>query len=254
MALVLRRFPYGESSLVVHALTPGRGRVAFLAKGAYRPSSGFFGVLDLFDTLRIRWTERPLAELGLLTAASLLTRRARIPSDPVRYRAGLSLLELAGLAAREVQEELPLFRWLSDGLDLLERESDPVLVLVAFDLSFLRSAGLAPALERCAACGEPPDGRATRVPFSLALGGRLCARCEREACARGRAVESLPLNALRVASSLMDTPPGMLERTRIDDPLRERLRRLVQRFLEYHLETRLRTREDRGASTSRRPR
>ena len=53
-ALVLRRFPYGESSLLVHLLTPGHGRISAIAKGAYRPSSGFWGVLDLFDTLRVR--------------------------------------------------------------------------------------------------------------------------------------------------------------------------------------------------------
>ena len=48
-ALLLRRFPYGESSLVVHALTRAHGRVALLARGAYRPKSAYCGVLDLFD-------------------------------------------------------------------------------------------------------------------------------------------------------------------------------------------------------------
>ena len=52
-ALVLGRHPWSESSLVVHALTAGHGRVHLLARGAYRPGSRYFAALDLFDTLEI---------------------------------------------------------------------------------------------------------------------------------------------------------------------------------------------------------
>ena len=52
-ALLLRRFPYGESSLVVQALTREHGRVHLIAKGVYRPSARFYAALDLFDTLEI---------------------------------------------------------------------------------------------------------------------------------------------------------------------------------------------------------
>ena len=51
-AVLLRRHPYGESSLVVHVLTREHGRVALLAKGAYRPTSRYFGVLDFGATRR----------------------------------------------------------------------------------------------------------------------------------------------------------------------------------------------------------
>ncbi len=243
MGLVLRRFAFGESSLVVHVLTPERGAVALLAKGAYRPSSGFFGVLDLFDGLELRWTERPLAELGLLTAAAIASRRPGLSADLARYRAGLSLLELATLAAREAHEERELFRWLSAGLDLLQRPtSDPGLVLLACDLAFLRNAGLAPALDVCAACGARPRGERTSCAFSTALGGRLCPRCSRELRARGGSHGSLPLNVLRVASSLMEATPGMLERTHLEDGLKKRLRSVLEPFLEHHLEAPLKSR------------
>jgi hypothetical protein len=92
---VLRRFPYGESSLIVHLLTPEHGRVAVLAKGAYRPSSGFYAVFDLFDTLEVRWSGARAGELGLVSAASVRTRRPALGLDLERYRTGLSLLELA---------------------------------------------------------------------------------------------------------------------------------------------------------------
>ncbi|NOT30247.1 MAG: hypothetical protein HOP15_07355 [Planctomycetes bacterium] len=50
------------------------------------------------------------------------------------------------------------------------------------------------------------------------------------------------MNVLRVAESLMSATPAMLAHTRIEAGLLERVRAFVARFLEYHLETRLRSR------------
>ena len=242
--LLLRRFPYGESSLVLHALTPDWGRVSLLAKGAYRQSSGFHGVFDLFDTLVVRWSMRPGRELGLVTSAVLETRRPAIATDLARYRAALSLLELAGLTAREEHEETALFHWLEASLDLLQRGTTaPELVRIAADLALLRVTGLAPSLGRCASCGSSPTDKERRdVFFSAALGGRLCARCAGDASRNRRAVGTLPLNVLRIAESLMAATPPMLEHVRIERGLLERVGEFVERFLEYHLESRLRCR------------
>ncbi len=70
-ALVLRRTPYGESSLVVQLLTEHEGRVHLLAKGAYRHTSRYFAVLDLFDSLDLEWSTSRTSELGLLRAGSI---------------------------------------------------------------------------------------------------------------------------------------------------------------------------------------
>jgi len=74
-AVVLRRYPYGESSLVVHVLTREHGRVALLAKGAYRPTSRYFGVLDFGATLELEYSRAPRSDLGLLRAGSVLRTR-----------------------------------------------------------------------------------------------------------------------------------------------------------------------------------
>ena len=57
-ALILRRFAFGESSLVLQVLTRELGRVHLIAKGAYRPTSRYYAALDLFDTLDLDWSEQ----------------------------------------------------------------------------------------------------------------------------------------------------------------------------------------------------
>ena len=243
-ALVLRRFAYGETSLVTQLFTRSHGRVHCLAKGAYRSKSRYCGVLDLFDTLELEWSAPRGAELVLLAEASIATRRAAIARDLGRYRAALAVLELLELGTVAGQSEPALFALAEETLDgLALAGADAVLERIAFDLRFLQNLGLAPALDACAACGGPAP-RPTRAgtAFSASSGGCLCPACADEARAAGRRVAALPPDVLRVAHVLLTAPVAERRRVRLAAGQTERVRAFVDRFLEYHLETRPRSR------------
>lgn len=224
LALIVRRFAYGESSLVVHALTREHGRVHLLAKGAYRMRSRLFGVLDLFDTLHLSWSERPGVELGNLEEAQLLERRQRLAHNLESYRAALTVLELASLAAPERAACRELFELCRASLHALGSTGSPALTLVEFELALLHNLGLEPALEACASCGgaapatDTADPAAARVEFSAAAGGRLCAECARRWRDSGGRVGTLPVDvlefsaALRRPSDARAAPSELLER------------------------------------------
>jgi DNA repair protein RecO (recombination protein O) len=86
-AILLRRHPWAESSLVVHALTRHHGRVALLAKGAYRATSRYYGVLDHGPTLELEYARTERAELGTLRAGSVVRTRRALERDLERWRA-----------------------------------------------------------------------------------------------------------------------------------------------------------------------
>jgi DNA repair protein RecO (recombination protein O) len=253
-ALVLRRYPFGESSLVVHLLTPGSGKVHVLAKGAFRPTSGYYAVFDWFDTLAVGWREQRASDLGVATRGRILARRRGLTATLPRYRAGLALLELLDLAAQPGRDESGLFGLAERWLDLLgSGATDPSVALVAFDLAFLENLGLAPALASCAACGgavAAPRGKDGRIPFATGAGGCLCPRCGTEARSAGRRVESLPVNVVRIAASLAGADPEHLSRFRVDARALGQVRALVERFLDYHLETRPRSRSGARAAAT----
>jgi len=54
-ALLLRRIPYSETSLICHILTSGHGRITVMARGARRPRSIFRATLAPLYDLRISW-------------------------------------------------------------------------------------------------------------------------------------------------------------------------------------------------------
>jgi len=244
-ALCLRRFAYGDSSLVARLLTPQAGKLQVLAKGAYRPTSRYFGVIDLFDDLEVVWQPRASGALAVMTEGSILKRRRALTRDLGRYRAGLGVLEMADLVAGEGKPDVELFALTRAALDTLGgtpggTEAEPRLVALAFDLKLLNHLGLCPALETCASCGRhDPGSKNGAVPFATALGGRLCHPCASNA---GPGVGTASLHTLGIARSLMATPFANLERVRVAEPALDRTTALVQAFLDHHLETRPRSR------------
>jgi len=244
-ALLLERHPWAESSAVVSVLSRRHGPVRLVARGLQRPRSRFYALLDFFDELELEWTPPKRGELGQLRAGRLLHRRRGIPADLERYRAGHSMLELARLSTRPGQVERALFDLLNGALEeLADPEVPPAEARLRFQLGFLRLHGLSPALERCASCGgeapasgqTPSTEQAPRASFSAGAGGRLCARCAAERRAAGGRVGTLPLDVLETAAR-MSRGQGHAR----DPELLLRVRDFVERFLDYHLETRPRS-------------
>jgi DNA repair protein RecO (recombination protein O) len=237
--LLLRRTPFGESSLVVQGLARGVGRVHLLAKGAHRVSSRFAHVLDLLDTLDLAWHARPGQELGTLAAGELGVRRRHISASVGAWRAATTALELVELAARPGEPEPALFDRLSMCLDRLEAGAPPELTLLVFEVGYLDTLGLAPALVACAVCGLAGDeAHPGRAAFSAGAGGRLCLAHAAEARASGRRVGTLPTDVLVFAARAASEPfPGLVAAAPGVE-LVARARDFVGRFLDYHLEAR----------------
>ena len=242
-AILLKRYPFGESSLVVHLCAREHGRLHLIAKGIFRPTSRYFAALDLFDTLEVEWVNDPRRDLSNLRMASILRRRSGIPAHLDRYFAGASLLELADLASRPAQPDPGLFDLVERALDALEDGAAPAdACLVAFELGFLHNLGLAPSLETCAACGGPAgpvDADEARSAFSAGAGGRLCRACAEEARSSGRRVGTMPIQVLADARRLLDRGPGAA--AELGGERLDRVRDFAGRFLDYHLETQPRT-------------
>ncbi|MFT4709466.1 MAG: DNA repair protein RecO (recombination protein O) [Bacteroidia bacterium] len=246
-ALVLRRFPFGETSLIMHVLTENHGRVHLVARGAFRAKSPLCGLLDFFDTLELDWTQSQRSTMGEVRSGRLTTRRRSLTKDLTRYRTALAALELASAAAREGLPDPGLYHRLEACFDQLgDPKRDPALELLAFDLDLLVGLGIAPVVEHCAACAgtaAPVDAGGARAAFSAGAGGRLCRKCAIGARAQGGRVGTLGVEVLSAASVLMrrsvqeraDLPP-------MPEELFRGLRDFVDRFLEYHLETKLRSR------------
>jgi DNA repair protein RecO (recombination protein O) len=231
-AIVLRRFEFGETSLVLHLLARSHGRVSVLAKGAYRPRSPFLGVLDLLNRIETVVSFSPRREIQILVEADLRDSHPGLRADLRRLHAALYLSELVQEGAREGEPHRDLHDLFSEALARLsEKTGDVEPLVLAFELRYLRILGLRPALGACATCAAPlPSGPA--IPFSYGSGGALCAGCSRDA--RG-AIQVAP-GTLRVASRLSEIRLDEADRIRLHPRLAASLRTLLDGFIAYHFE------------------
>ena len=143
-ALLLRRIPYGDTSLICHFLTAEHGRIALMARGARRPKSPFRASLEPLHALQISW--RP-GRTGMGGLADVQRGRSLLESS-------LSLhgLELLAIASRLYQEGDPHgFEETHAALKLLgERKQHGLLVAV---WHLLNVAGWLGDLLHCWQCG-----------------------------------------------------------------------------------------------------
>jgi len=95
-ALLLRRMPFSDTSLICHFLTAEHGRIALMAKGARRPKSVFRASLEPLYDLQIRW--RPgRTGMGTLTDC----HRGNSLLEPALSLQGLELLAIVSRLFQE---------------------------------------------------------------------------------------------------------------------------------------------------------
>ncbi|HOX06562.1 MAG TPA: DNA repair protein RecO C-terminal domain-containing protein [Planctomycetota bacterium] len=181
--IVLARWDFGNTSRVLSFLTPDRGRLGVLAKGARRPkgTAGLGGGLDLLSQNEILCYERRGGGLAILAEWSeLCNPAAELGTDPVRFAASAVLVEYARECSAEGEDSAELFRLLAAGTALAVSAERLIPAALASALAMLSSAGFRPAFETCAGCGggrPVGGGRGAAAVLSAAQGGMLCAGC-----------------------------------------------------------------------------
>jgi len=144
-ALLLRRIPWGDASLILHVLSRRHGRVSLMARGARRASSPFRARLAPLCLLRLTWREGR-SGMGTLTDVE----RGRMWLPEARAWEGLKLMSLAEALYREGDESG--FEDACAALDLLAaRERGPALEAAAWLL--LARQGWVGDLDACWQCG-----------------------------------------------------------------------------------------------------
>lgn len=165
-ALLLRRIPYGETSLICHFLTSHHGRLALMARGARRASSGMRATLAPLYRLTIGW--RP-GRTGMGTLLSVEREAPMVASEQM-----LDGLELLAVAAGLFREGDPHgYEELAMALAILDQRRPPE-GLYAGGWQLLERAGLIGPWSHCWACGARV---AEDAVMSWNRAGLVCARC-----------------------------------------------------------------------------
>jgi DNA repair protein RecO (recombination protein O) len=144
-AFVLHRYDWSESSLILEVFTRHHGRIAVVAKGAKKPSSGFRPVLLPLQPLRLAFGGE--AEIRTLKGAEWVGGQVMPTGDALL--SGYYLNELLLRLLGRDDAHAMLFDAYVSVVQVLASEHGEALepALRAFELLLLREIGLLPALD-----------------------------------------------------------------------------------------------------------
>lgn len=247
-AVVLRVHKLGEADRIVTLLTRRHGRVRAVGKGVRRTSSRFGARLEPGSHIDVQLHTR-LAEgqpapggrrgLDLVTQTeSLGAYGAQLATDYAAWTAVSAICETTERLTEEGEPALRLYLLLVGALKaLVARDHDAGLILDAFLVRAMSTAGWEPALTACAKCGAPGPHAA----FHVAAGGAVCENCRPPGSARPAR------GAIELAAALLGGDwPG----AEASEPgARREASGLIAAHLQWHLERGLRSLPlvDRGA-------
>ena len=135
---LLHHRPHGETSLIVDVFTKKNGKMSFIAKGAKKPKSKFFGYLTPFTKLKITYTGR--SELKTLTNID----RDFSESTNSLSKTSYSLLYINELLIRLLPKDAvheDLFQLYESFLEKIHSGENIELTLRSFELDMLEMLG-----------------------------------------------------------------------------------------------------------------
>jgi DNA repair protein RecO (recombination protein O) len=223
-AIVLRRSPLPSGDVVATLLSPSGTWRAVVRKG--RLPGGNLARLSLFHDVTVQYWRRRDDDLALVTQVQLNGALSGL-TRPEAYPYAHLLAELTDALTVDHPVSDRWYALLASGLRGLDAHFDPEAVGLAYAWRLIATAGLAPAVDRCARCGAAPDR------LDVADGTARCSAHGADAGGQGGADAFLGAAGMEALRLLVRGPLA----TAVAEPPDERARhwRTLQRYVRWHV-------------------
>lgn len=223
--MVLRTYKLGEADRIVVLMTRTHGKVRAVAKGVRRTASRFGSRMEPGSVVQVQLYEGR-GDLDGVSQVETSQAHPRTRGDLSRLGHAAALLEAIDQVAQDREPDARLHDMLVGGLASVE-DANPPAVVAGFYLKLLAAEGVAPDLDACSVCGEPPE----RPMWAPETGALRCA-----SCGGGRVISEETLTLSRAVlggglNAVLDLPDG---------PVVHDLEAFASALLERHIERRLR--------------
>ncbi len=217
--VVLFSKKYGKISVGSSISEGGKNKSALIT----RPFT--YGRYELFKT----------KDSYSLNSGQVLESFYGIGEDLDKYMQASFVLELTDKLIPEEVMQPRLFQTLLDFLTALEKRSKKVDTLViAYMVKALDMLGVMPVIGSCAECGKPGCDRF----FSINQGGMVCGECAKALTESSQDVMIYDTNfgIVNILKYFQKEPFSSFEKLALDDEIALKLREILKKYMEYHLD------------------
>ena len=154
-AIVLKRIPYSDTSLICHLFTKDRGKVTILAKGVWRPKKNIGALLEPISHINIQYYHKNNRNIQILKDADFIRHYTALRNNLNRIILGLAVVEIIDKSTQDSNPHQILYRLSWRVLDKLNNEKQNcwcVFVFFLYQLSL--RLGFMPNLSNCNKCNS----------------------------------------------------------------------------------------------------
>jgi len=242
--LVLRRLPFREADRKIVVLTPGRGKLRLLARGAAKIKSKLAAHLEPFSCSQI------MVAVGKnydTIAASTLKKKYSTLSQSLLKKAWADyVVEIVDNVTKEEQADLDIYRLVNDTLEFLDSLAmrtakdylSGFMTVAGFVVKLISHLGYHPELSNCSVCHKRISSSGNAFDFTQ--GGVICQTCYSDKKNQSNIVPITDA-AIKLLRFLLTEPFLKISKLKATKDQLDELKNTIDKFLAYYVEVELKS-------------
>ena len=200
-AIVLKSFPYGETSIIARCFTKEKGKISIIVKGGRSKKSSKSAYFQPLSFIEIIYNYKPNRQLQVLSKASFCESWLNIIKDLRSVTLAMTILEITEKTLLEEDPHPRLFSILIEVLQNYDNgDLDPSLLFWYYECALLSHLGFCPNLDESEFPGlqlpNPNSGQNSGVILASLLAGNISALPKEEVTQKDRKIISNYLSKL----------------------------------------------------------
>jgi len=233
-AIVLKKFDFRETSIIVNFFTRDFGKLSGILKGIRTDSKKFASTVEPYSHNEIIFYKKISTTLHLVSQCDSKDTFDKVRLDIVRSGMASFMMELVDAVMPPEDRNDEVFDLAIACLKELQTNQNPHKIMTIFKIKMLSLSGFKPHFDSCVTCGGRILGQSK---FSLSLGGLLCPRCFTKDSASRSIFQGTVASILHIERNTLKNNLNL----GMNPEIKKELEIILNAFLNFHLERELKS-------------
>ena len=226
-AIVLKNFPYGETSKIARFYTRDFGKLSIIGKGIMSSKVFQSSYFEPINCINLNFYYNPKRQLQIFSKAEFNSPLISIKKDMKKLSYGFAIVELIDRTVTGQEPNKDLYLLIENVLKAIDRTSGNLnRIFWYFEIQLLSILGLKPHLSNCPQCNV----KLYTAFFSLGYGELMCGKCISGSASK------LSAGTLKVIKTLSESNLNSLSSIQCNSMERKEFGHFIKEYLRYHVE------------------
>ncbi|MFH0913010.1 MAG: DNA repair protein RecO [Candidatus Omnitrophota bacterium] len=233
-AIVLNKWDFRETSLIVNFYTRQFGKISGLLKGIRKEPAKFASTLETFSYSEIIFYQKVNSALHLVSQCDTRNNFDAIRQSISRITIASYMMDLINALMQQEDKNEDVFNLAITSLNELAVNANPDKIMTIFKIKMLAFSGFKPHFDSCVSCGSIVNSQSK---FSFSLGGLLCSRCYAKDSKARSIFRGTVASVLHIEKNDFRTNLNL----GMNPQIKKELEVILNAFLNFHLEKELKS-------------